>query len=281
MDVAAGDPRELPPEPRDDRDWTCDEIERLYRQALDAMETVADDLNSAARSLEADETAGDGRLENDEAGQPQGGPATAGVQKGPVTSGPDDLPAGVTIVGEADPIPAWRVIEALLFVGRQPLTVKAICSTLRGEFDAEFVEHAIEQINRQYESQNRPYEICLGEGGYRIVLRAEYESLRNRVYGFGPRKVRLSQAALEVLAIVAYRQPISRRRIEESSQKNAGPHLRQLLERGLIVAEDPAETQPSETQPSEAAYRTTGRFLRLFGLTRLEDLPQIADLSFK
>jgi segregation and condensation protein B len=270
MSQLSGESADSLPDREADGTWTCDEIERLYRQALDAMEAVADDLSSATRSLEA----ADDNQPADEAGRPLGGqrqlsePLDGALKGEPVSENPPRA-------NEGGPVDAARVIEALLFVGRQPLTVKAICSLLRGEFDAGFVEQAIEEINRQYEAQNRPYEICLGDGGYRIVLRPEYESLRNRVYGFGPRRVRLSQATLEILAIVAYRQPVSRRRIEESAQKNAGPHLRQLLERGLVAAEE------SENQAADAEYRTTPRFLRLFGLARLEDLPQVADLAFK
>ncbi len=163
-----------------------------------------------------------------------------------------------------------------MFVGGQPLTAKTICGLLRGDFDAGFVEQAIEEIDRRYSRQNRPYEIRRGEGGFRIALRSEYEPLRNRVYGFGPKQVRLSQEALEILALVAYRQPISRRKTEEIARRNAGSALRQLLERGLLILE-----HPNETPPEDAQYRTSARFLQLFGVARLDDLPQIEDLNYK
>ena len=107
-------------------------------------------------------------------------------------------------------------------MGGQPLTAKTICGLLRDDFDADFVERAIEEINLRYSRQNRPYEIRPGEGGYRIVLRGEFEPLRNRVYGFGPKQVRLSQETLEILALVAYRQPIGRKKIEEIAKRSAG-----------------------------------------------------------
>ena len=164
----------------------------------------------------------------------------------------------------------------MLFVGGQPLTAKTICGLLRGDFDADFVERAIEEINLRYSRQNRPYEIRPGEGGYRIVLRGEYEPLRNRVYGFGPKQVRLSQETLEILALVAYRQPIGRKKIEEIAKRSAGSALRQLAERGLILLE-----RPDGTPANEAQYRTSPRFLQLFGVARLDDLPQIEDLNYK
>lgn len=87
--------------------------------------------------------------------------------------------------------------------------------------------------------QNRPYEIRLSDDGYRITLCSDFEPVRNRVYGYGPKQVRLSQETLEILALVAYRQPISRRRTEELAGRNAGSALRQLTERGLLIL-DPA-----------------------------------------
>jgi segregation and condensation protein B len=169
-----------------------------------------------------------------------------------------------------------QVIEALVFVGGQPLTAKAIGTLLRDEAGTGLVEEAIDELNRRYARQNRPYEIRLADGGYRIVLRREFEPLRNRVYGFGPKQVRLSQDTLEMLALVAYRQPISRSDIEKTSRRSAGAQLRQLLQRELLVLD-----RGSGTEGSEVLYRTSPRFLQLFGLGRLEELPQIEDIDFK
>jgi len=252
--------------------WSCEELERLYRQALDAVEAVADDLNSVTQSLSADaesEADGEKSLSEDQDGVADARPSSVDDH----AAGHPASSAAIDEDGRLDPV---QVIEAFLFVGGQPLTAKTICGVLRGEFDADFVEQAIEEINCRYVSQNRPYEIRLGEGGHRIVLRPEYEPLRNRVYGFGPKQVRLSQETLEILALVAYRQPISRRKTEEMARRNAGTPLRQLLERGLLVLD-----QPQGTPPSEAQYRTSARFLQLFGVGRLEDLPQIEDLNYK
>ena len=88
--------------------------------------------------------------------------------------------------------------------------------------------------------------------------------------------MRLSQETLEILALVAYRQPISRQRTEEIAKRNAGSAPRQLVERGLLVPER-SEGVPLE----EVQYRTSPRFLQLFGMARLDDLPQIEDLDYK
>jgi len=231
--------------------WNCAEIERLYRRALDAVEAVADDLDSVSATL-ADES---------ESEATETAAATAPV-----------APSAADAEMRPDPL---QVIEALLFVGGQPLTAKMIGEHLNGDFESGFVDRAIDDLRNRYTRQNRPYEIRQGENGYRIVLSADFEPIRNRVYGFGPKQVRLSQETLEILALVAYRQPISRKRTEELAGRNVGPALRQLTERGLL------HLDPPHDGVAESQYRTSPRFLQLFGLTRLDELPQIEDLNYK
>jgi segregation and condensation protein B len=250
-----------------DESWSVDEIERLYRKALDAVDAVANDLNAATDALTSD--ADSDRAEQPAAAMAQGSAETLDT---PTNSNADtnaddrnDLPVGPE-----------QVLEALLFVGGKPLTIKALGTVLRGEFDAVFIETAIEQLRDRYAHQNRPYEIRLTDGGYCMQLRSDFEPERNRVYGFGPRQVRLSQDTLEVLSLVAYRQPISRRSIEEIGKRGAGSHLRQLLQRELVVLE-----RGKGDAEKDVTYRTSPRFLQLFGLRRLEELPQIEDLDFK
>lgn len=250
-----------------DESWCVDEIERLYRQALDAVDAVANDLNAATDALtnEADSE----RPEPPravEVAQPTVAAIESHAESNTKTAAhPEDAPVGPE-----------QVLEALLFVGGKPLTIKALGAVLRNEFDAPFIETAIEQLRDRYASQNRPYEIRLTDGGYCMALRSDFEPERNRVYGFGPRQVRLSQDTLEVLSLVAYRQPISRKSIEEIGKRGAGSHLRQLLQRELLVLE-----RGKDGGEKEVTYRTSPRFLQLFGLRRLEELPQIEDLDFK
>jgi segregation and condensation protein B len=253
-----------------DESWSVEEIERLYQKALDAVDAVANDLNAATDALTS-ETDSD----RPEPTAAAGAQTTVGVLENPAESkaktdaGGNDLPVGPE-----------QVLEALLFVGGKPLTIKAIGTVLRGEFDAVFIEAAVEQLRERYASQNRPYEIHLTDGGYCIRLRSDFEPERNRLYGFGPRQVRLSQDTLEVLLLVAYRQPISRRSIEEIGKRGAGSHLRQLLQRELVVLER-GDGGAGAGAEKDVTYRTSPRFLQLFGLRRLEELPQIEDLDFK
>jgi len=168
-----------------------------------------------------------------------------------------------------------QVIEASLFVGGTPLTSKKFCALLRNSFDVEFVERTIDELNDQYVAEGRPYEIRLGEGGYRLELRPEYEKLRQRAHGSGPREVKLSQDILEVLALVAYQQPISQEEVESHGKQNAGNLLRQLLRRDLVAI------QRGDGGRKDVRYLTTPRFLTVFGIGSLEELPQPDDLARK
>jgi segregation and condensation protein B len=253
-----------------DPDWTCEQIDLLYQQALDTVDSVASDLSSAAEVLSTQ----DASEEDHPSAEP--GDHSAVVAESSGAAPASEPSAGSSPTVEGGRVTPAQVIEAILFVGGQPLTAKAICSALRGDFDADFVERSVDEINRRYSAQNRPYEVRLGDGGYRIILHSEFEPLRNRVYGFGPKHVRLSQDTLEILALIAYRQPISRHEIEETGKRSAGSHLRQLLQRELLVIER-GEGEPG----NEVRYRTSPRFLQLFGLARVEELPQIEDLNFK
>lgn len=168
-----------------------------------------------------------------------------------------------------------QILESLLFVGGEPLTTRKLGNVLRGEFSAEYLEAQIDELNALYAREGRPYEIRLGEGGYRIALREQFERIRRKTYGLGPKEVKLSQDAIEVLAVVAYHQPLTAQAIEELGKPGCSPVLRQLLRRELIAVERSPE------RPREVAYRTTPRFLSLFGIRNLNELPRLEQVSYK
>jgi segregation and condensation protein B len=172
-------------------------------------------------------------------------------------------------------IPPRQIIEAALFVGGAPLTTKKLCSLLNDEYSSSYVDDLLDDLNRQYIDEARPYEIRMEEGGYRIILRYDFERIRNRVFGFGPKEIKLTQDALEVLALVAYHQPITKDRIIEAGKDKAAGILRQLLRRELIAIEREAEKK------AEVKYITTARFLQVFGLGNIEELPYSESLSQK
>jgi segregation and condensation protein B len=172
----------------------------------------------------------------------------------------------------ATPPPPLRIIEALLFVGGSPLTAKRTREILRGLSQEQFDE-AITQLNNDYRRQARPYSIQPQGPGWVLTLRPRFRHVVDKLYG-GVREARLSQAAIDVLAVVAYREPITKPEVDNFRGAESGPLLRQLVRRGLIhIVPLPG------AKPKEIAYATTLRFLDLFGLTSLDDLPKTHDLQ--
>jgi segregation and condensation protein B len=251
-------------------DWNGNDLEAAYRRALEANDAVEWEFDHLAP---ADETSADDAADQVETGE-NGTGTEQGVDDGAKPHSATDASGSVP---ESVPqrVTARQVIEAAIFVGGESLTTKKLCYMLKGDYDLDAVDRSIEELNLQYVDEARPYEIRLGEGGYRMVLREEHERIRNRVFGIGPREVKLSQDVLEVLALVAYRQPVTPEEIEELGKEKPGPFLRQLLRRELISLERDAKNRKRVT------YSTTKRFLSLFGLGSIDELPQADELAFK
>jgi segregation and condensation protein B len=178
------------------------------------------------------------------------------------------LPAGDV---SATPPPLIRIIEALLFSAGQPIDAATAAQVIRDLSPNEF-RAAIDELSRTYRRQNRPYAVQSTSGGYILALRPQYRAIRERLDG-APREAKLSRAAIDVLALVAFRQPIVRSEIDSQRGHDSAAIIRQLIRLGLIVAEPPAAGQ------SESAYSTTPRFLDLFGLKSLDDLPKTQELQ--
>jgi segregation and condensation protein B len=174
--------------------------------------------------------------------------------------------------GSAEPPPLARIVEALLFVGGAPLTPQRACEAVRGLSPEQFVE-VIDGLNREYRQQGRPYRIQPQERGYVLTLHTRYRPVLDKLYGT-TREARLSPAAIDVLALVAYRQPATKQEIDSLRGADSGHLLRQLVRRGLV-----AVTQRAEAAQREVSYGTSPRFLELFHLRSLDDLPQTQDLQ--
>jgi segregation and condensation protein B len=170
----------------------------------------------------------------------------------------------------AVPPPPVRIVEALLFAGGQPLTAARAGAVVRG-LTPELFQEVIDELSRAYRRQDRPYTIQATEQGHVLALRPRYQALAERLSG-GPREARLSKAAVEVLSLIAYRQPVTRAAIDSQRGSDSGALVRQLVRLGLVVV------LPGEGG-RESAYGTTARFLELFGLRSLDDLPQTLDLQ--
>jgi len=170
------------------------------------------------------------------------------------------------------PPPPLRIIEALLFAGGSPLTAERAAEAIRGLTPAQFTE-AIDTLKRDYRRQGRPYTILLQENGYVLTLRHRDRQVLEKLYG-GIREARLSLAAVDVLSLVAYRQPVTKQEVDSLRGAESGTLLRQLVRRGLV-----AVVHRGESAQREVSYGTTKRFLELFGLRNLDDLPQTQDLQ--
>ena len=173
--------------------------------------------------------------------------------------------------GSAPP-PLERLVEALLFVGGEPLTPARAAALLRGVSEARFAE-AVAALNAEYRRQGRPYAVQLRGDGYAMELRPPFRPVLEKLYG-GPRAARLSPAALDVLALVAYRQPATKAELDAHRGADCGGLLRQLVRRGLVAV----ALRGGDGQ-HDVAYGTTPRFLDLFDLRGLDDLPRPQDLQ--
>ena len=163
-----------------------------------------------------------------------------------------------------------QLIEAMLFVGGHPLTAAVACSAVRG-LTADRFRAAVDALNRRYRDQRRPYAVEPRGDGFSLAVRPAYRHLRERIFG-GPRETRLSQPALDVLSVVAYRQPVGKAEVDAIRGTDSGPVLRQLVRLGLIAVQHRAEAAVREVR-----YGTTPRFLHVFGLASLDELPRLGD----
>ncbi len=166
------------------------------------------------------------------------------------------------------------ILEAMLFVGcpgNEPLGAQRAAELMRGVEPSE-IPDLVAELNRRYAAGGCPYHIVSEGAGYRLTLRPEFSALRDTFYG-RTREARLSQAAVDILAIVAYRQPIAADEVTALRGTPSGAILTQLVRRRLLRIERPADS------PRKALYFTTDRFLELFGLNSLADLPQSEEVG--
>lgn len=208
--------------------------------------------------------------------------AASESEGGPVPSD-DAAPApGRKLRAPVDPAHFAPTIEAVLLSTDKPLPILRLAAAL-GLVDeeadstpsesSEIIREAIAGLNAQYESTSRSFRIELVAGGYRVMTRPEFAEAvarlhRTKIDG------KLSRAALETLAIIAYRQPMTRADLESIRGVACGEVLRSLMERRLVTI-----TGRAEELGRPMLYGTTRQFLEAFGLATLKDLPTLAELK--
>ena len=159
-------------------------------------------------------------------------------------------------------------LEALLLVTDDPLDIATLATTVRRP-TAE-VEATVRALAADYDAAGRGFELREVAGGWRFYTRADCSEVVERFVRDG-QQAKLTQAALETLAVVAYKQPVSRARISAVRGVNVDGVIRTLSTRGLIAE---AGTDPTS---QAILYRTTDLFLERLGITSLEELPPLAD----
>jgi len=164
-----------------------------------------------------------------------------------------------------------RIVEALILSSPEPISAARIAEMIP-YCNAGQAKDLVNELNTEYVEQDRSFEIWEVAGGYQIRTRVEFSGYLQKLQK--ERALRLSQAALETLAIIAYRQPVTRAEIEDVRGVDAGATVKSLLERHLIRI-----AGQREVPGRPMLYGTTRRFLEVFGLERLKDLPTLRELD--
>lgn len=160
-------------------------------------------------------------------------------------------------------------VEALLFVADEPMSAGALAGFLEHP-DPVAVERAIAELSTRCATAGRGVEVVRVAGGWRMRTSSAHAEAVRRLKG--GTALRLSKAALETLAVIAYRQPVTRAEIDAVRGVGSGGVLKGLLDRGLVRV---AGRRDEPGQPLQ--YATTRAFLETFSLTGLGDLPTLAD----
>jgi len=166
-----------------------------------------------------------------------------------------------------------RIVEALLFAADSPVSAGRLAQVLGRRADVRTVRKIIEALNGFYAEHRRPYEVVEIGGGYQLLTRPEYKKWVAALHRHR-RMEKLSPSAVETLALVAYKQPISRAAIDDIRGVQSGPLLRSLVDRGLIKVVGCLNV-PGRPR----LYGTTRLFLEQFGLASLKELPKLQELA--
>jgi segregation and condensation protein B len=227
-------------------DHSLDALGRIYSQAMERREKETGSAASAsAPSSEAPASTATDIPESAETDSDDAGGAN------------DDCPVNPR-----------NILEALLFVclPDSAITARHAASLIRGVSPRE-VERLVEELNESYAADESAFRIDKDSDGYRLTIREELEPIRQQVAG-RIREARLGAAAIEALAVVAYHQPVTIEEVDRLRNRHSAPVLNLLVRRELLTVERDPENRRIRR------FRTAPRFLELFGLDTIEDLPQ-------
>jgi segregation and condensation protein B len=164
-----------------------------------------------------------------------------------------------------------KIIEALLFASPEPLTQAKVNGIFNP--DTPNLKEVVLKLNEQYVHNDHAFEINQVAGGFQLVSRQEYEHFIRKMLSKSGR-LSLSSAALDSLAIIAYKQPIGRYEVEAIRGVDSSGVLKTLLNRNLI------KIKGRDSGPGRPLlYQTTDKFLEHFGLNRLSDMPKLKEIK--
>ena len=163
--------------------------------------------------------------------------------------------------------PLKTIIEAILFASDQPVSADRLADAAGEDVTVGMVKKCVEELLADYDAQGRAFTIEEVAGGYQLFTRPEYNKYLKPLVR-ARQQARLTQAALETLAIIAYKQPIARAEVEDIRGVACGDMIRALMEKGLVRI-----AGRSEQIGRALLYGTTKKFLQAFGLSSIKDLP--------
>ena len=168
------------------------------------------------------------------------------------------------------PLPGLRpALEAVLMVADQPLDHMTLASAVG--YPPDEVVEALQALAEEYAAQDRGFDLRNVAGGWRYYTREEYAGVVERFVLDG-QQARLTQAALETLAVIAYKQPVSRGRVSAIRGVSVDGVMRTLVARGLV------EEAGHDDETTAVLYRTSSYFLERIGVSSLDELPDLAPL---
>ena len=241
----------------DDADWGEISLEELGQAYANAMAEVIgpDDSAGEAASSETDTSAAAEDDAADDSNDETAGSAQAEEE--------DD---------DSIPTPA-AIIEAALFIGNpenRGITEAELAALMR-DVTVDDVSEYVDRLNESYIANDQAFRIHRDEDGLRLGVAPDMEVVRRAFYG-KIRETRLSQHAIEVLSLVAYQPGITAEKVQDQRGKESASLLSQLVRRRLL---EQRRVAVEGTKKTTATYHPTERFLQLFGLQSLDDLPQV------
>jgi segregation and condensation protein B len=230
-------------------------------------------------SMQPDDLTPDADAPDAPASQSETQPADADTQPADATpDAPTDTPTDALTEVEESPLAALAgdpagMVEAVLFASDAPLTAGKIADVTA--MTATVVKNAIDELNADYDERKTSFHIKPLAGGFQMQTRPEFDAVLSRLLA-DRKDSKLSQAAMETLAIIAYRQPILRANVEAIRGVACGEVLRGLMEKQMVKIVGRADVLGRPM-----LYGTTRKFLEMFGLSSLNDLPNSEDLRSK